>query len=104
MLYAKCVTIRDAQLLEKQIIRKEQTDEEKAIYRSLPLPESDPCRTNPTIKRRSEGQFGCVEEREAPARRFPQSATAANHRASFAPARHLLCRIGASFPSGKGHA
>ena len=33
MLYAKCVTIRDAQLLEKQIIRKEQTDEEKAIYR-----------------------------------------------------------------------
>jgi hypothetical protein len=33
MLYAKCVTIRDAQLLEKQIIRKEQEDEEKALYR-----------------------------------------------------------------------
>ncbi len=33
MLYAKCVTIRDAQLLEKQIIRKEQEEEEKAIYR-----------------------------------------------------------------------
>jgi hypothetical protein len=35
MLYAKCVTIRDAQLLEKQIIRKEQTDEEKALFRHL---------------------------------------------------------------------
>jgi hypothetical protein len=30
MLYAKCVTIRDAQLLEKQMIQKEKTDQEKA--------------------------------------------------------------------------
>jgi len=31
MLYAKCVTIRDAQLLEKQMIQKEKADHEKAI-------------------------------------------------------------------------
>jgi len=31
MLYAKCVTIRDAQLLEKQMIQKEKGDHEKAI-------------------------------------------------------------------------
>mmetsp|Transcript_34468 Transcript_34468/g.67432 ORF Transcript_34468/g.67432 Transcript_34468/m.67432 type:complete len:509 (+) Transcript_34468:110-1636(+) len=30
MLYAKCVTIRDAQLLEKQMIQKERADQEKA--------------------------------------------------------------------------
>jgi hypothetical protein len=31
MLYAKCVTIRDAQLLEKQMIQKEKADQEQAI-------------------------------------------------------------------------
>eukprot|EP00292_Cryptomonas_paramecium_P033604 CAMPEP_0113680258 /NCGR_PEP_ID=MMETSP0038_2-20120614/11196_1 /TAXON_ID=2898 /ORGANISM="Cryptomonas paramecium" /LENGTH=510 /DNA_ID=CAMNT_0000598573 /DNA_START=67 /DNA_END=1599 /DNA_ORIENTATION=- /assembly_acc=CAM_ASM_000170 len=35
MLYAKCVTIRDAQLLEKQMVRKELEEEDKAVYRKM---------------------------------------------------------------------